>query len=51
MNVLVAIPKSISLSYKDIEWIQTLDYEHVPFDTTSSMNMTISLETILSTSQ
>lgn len=26
-----ALPESVSLSHRDEEWIQPLDYEHVPF--------------------
>ena len=31
MNVSCVIPESITLSYEDFEWIQTLDYEFIPF--------------------
>jgi hypothetical protein len=31
MNVSDMILESICLSYQDTEWIQTIDYEHIPF--------------------
>ena len=31
LDVSGAIPKSIALSYEDSEWLQTLDYEFIPF--------------------
>ena len=31
MNVSTIIPTSITLSYQDSDWIQTLDYEFIPF--------------------
>ena len=31
LDVLGAIPKSIALTYEDSEWLQTLDYEFIPF--------------------
>lgn len=31
MNVSIAIPTSITLTYEDIDWKQTLDYEFIPF--------------------
>lgn len=31
MNISKPIPESICLSHHDSEWMQTLDYEHVPF--------------------
>jgi hypothetical protein len=31
MNVSWDLLDSICISFEDIEWLQTLDYEHVPF--------------------
>ena len=31
MHLVQALPDSVSLSHDDYEWVQTLEYEHVPF--------------------
>ena len=31
MDVLGALPKAISLEFRDEEWIQSIDYEHIHF--------------------
>jgi hypothetical protein len=31
MNISKAIPGAITLEYQDEDWVQTLDYEHIPF--------------------
>jgi len=31
MNVSKALPGSLTLEYQDEEWVQTIDYEHIPF--------------------
>jgi len=31
LNVSRALPNSICLWYQDLEWIQSLDYKHIPF--------------------
>jgi hypothetical protein len=31
MDVSEALPKSISLEFRDEEWIQSIDYEKIPF--------------------
>jgi hypothetical protein len=31
MNVANALPESITIIFQDEEWVQTLDYEHIPF--------------------
>ena len=31
MHIVKTLPDSISLLHDDFEWIQTIDYEHVPF--------------------
>jgi hypothetical protein len=31
MDVSGALPKAISLEFRDEEWIQNIDYEHIPF--------------------
>jgi hypothetical protein len=31
MNISKAIPGTITLEYQDEDWMQTLDYEHIPF--------------------
>jgi hypothetical protein len=31
MNISKALPGSVTLEYKDEEWVQTIDYEHIPF--------------------
>jgi hypothetical protein len=31
LNVSKALPTSICLRYRDVDWLQTLDYEHIPF--------------------
>lgn len=31
MNLNQALPDAVSISHFDIEWLQTIDYEHVPF--------------------
>jgi hypothetical protein len=31
MYITKSLPNSIFLAHEDLEWIQTLDYEHVPF--------------------
>ena len=31
MHIVKSLPDSINLSHEDFEWIQSLDYEHVPF--------------------
>lgn len=31
MNLNQALPDAVSISHYDIEWVQTIDYEHVPF--------------------
>jgi len=31
MDLTKSIPTSIRLLYQDNEWVQTLDYEHIPF--------------------
>lgn len=31
MRLVKALPHSVSLSHRDNEWIQPLDYKHVPF--------------------
>jgi hypothetical protein len=33
LDVSKALPDSISLLFRDIEWIQTIDYEHIAFVT------------------
>jgi hypothetical protein len=31
MNISKAIPGAVTLEYQDEDWVQTLDYEHIPF--------------------
>jgi hypothetical protein len=31
MDVLGALPEAISLEFRDEEWIQSIDYEHILF--------------------
>jgi hypothetical protein len=31
MNISKALPGSVTLEYQDEDWIQTIDYEHIPF--------------------
>jgi hypothetical protein len=31
MNISKSLPGSVTLEYKDEEWAQTIDYEHIPF--------------------
>jgi hypothetical protein len=31
MNVVRALPESIVISFQDQDWIQPIDYEHIPF--------------------
>ena len=31
MHIAKALPDAIYLSHEDIDWIQPLDYEHIPF--------------------
>ena len=31
MHIAKSLPDSIMLAHEDIEWIQPLDYEHIPF--------------------
>ena len=31
MDVLRALPEAISLEFRDEEWIQSIDYEHISF--------------------
>jgi len=31
MNLNQALPDAVSISHYDIEWVQPIDYEHVPF--------------------
>jgi len=31
MNISKALPGAVTLEYQDEEWLQTLDYEHIPF--------------------
>jgi hypothetical protein len=43
LDVSKVLPASISLRFRDIEWIQTIDYEHIPFRCASVMPMDICL--------
>jgi hypothetical protein len=45
MNISKALPGSVTIEYQDEEWIQTIDYEHIPFRCRNVMNMDISSET------
>jgi hypothetical protein len=40
MNISKPLPGSLTLEYQDEEWVQTIDYEHIPLDVKNVMNMT-----------
>jgi hypothetical protein len=41
MNISKPLPRSINLEYQDVEWEQTIDYEHIPFRCCKCHEMTI----------
>lgn len=42
LDVSGGIPKSITLSCEDFEWLKTLDYEFIPFNVENVMSMVTS---------
>lgn len=38
LDILKEIPDNIKLSWHDEEWIQPIDYEHIPSDAVGAMN-------------